>query len=138
MASKKQNDWLNEEYSAKQEKKPTLRQYLKELPKDVRDIKSTVRVIWLPGRWDNYTLETDDFRIIVNQRSKLYAALRNRVDDFTKGSETLDVHVTDRATISYRISTNPEESGEWFFIADGAGLRFTRFEPDAGNTDVPF
>jgi hypothetical protein len=124
MPRKKPTDWLSEEYSDKQEKKPTLRQYLKELPDDAGNIRSTVRIIWCPGRWDNYTLECDDFRIIVSPKHNLYAALRDRLDAFTKGTETLDVLVTDRRSVSYRLAKNPEESGEWFFIGGDAGLKF--------------
>jgi hypothetical protein len=138
MPRKKTNDWLSEEYSEKQERKPTLRQYLKELPNDVTDIKSTVRIVWTPGQWDNYTLECDHFRVIVNRKHKLYAALRDNFDAFSKGTETLDVLVTDRKSVTYRLSTNPKESGEWFFIGGDAGLKFTSVQSDAGNPNAPF
>jgi hypothetical protein len=138
MTRKKPEDWLNQDYSAKEEKLPTIRQYLKELPKDVTDIKSTVRLIWLPGQWDNYTLQCDDFRVVVNRQHKLYGQLRSNVDDFTKGAKTLDVLVTDRAKVSYRLTVNNEESGEWFFIGGDSGLKFTPNNSDAGDTDAPF
>jgi hypothetical protein len=138
MPRKKQDDWLSEDYSGKQEKKPTVRQYLKELPKDVENIKSTVRVIWTPGQWDNYTLECDHFRVIVNRNHKLYRALRDNLDAFTKGSETLDVLITDRKSVTYRLTKNSEERGEWFFIGGDSGLKFTSLHPTAGDTDTPF
>lgn len=135
MPRKKPSDWLNEDYSAKEEKLPTIRQYLKELPKDAENIKSTVRVIWLPGQWDNYTLQCDDFRIVVSPKHKLYSQLRANVDDFTKGTQTLDVIVTDRTQVSYRLDINQAESGEWFFIGGDAGLKFTRETTNGGATD---
>jgi len=138
MPRKKPEDWLNEEYSGKEEKLPTIRQYLKELPKDVKDIKSTVRLIWLPGQWDNYTLQCDDFRVVISRKHKLYGALRTNIDAFTKGTNTLDVLVIDRAQVSYRLAVNPQESGEWFFVGGDAGLKFTPDEGDAGNTEAPW
>lgn len=132
---KVQDDWLDSEYSVSDEKKPTIKQYLKELPKDVENIKSTVRVIWLPGRWNNYTLQCDHFRLIVSAGSELFNQLRNRVDDFTKGTKTLDVIVTDRAKVSYRLSLNNEEHGEWFFIGGDAGLKFTPNKGNSGDTE---
>lgn len=140
MARKKtQEDWLNEDYSAREEKLPTLRQYLKELPKDDTDIKSTVRLIWLPGQWDNYTLECENFRVVVNPKHSLYHQLLRNVDDFTKGARTLDVHVTDRAKVSYRLSVNQEVEGEWFFIGGSAGLKFTPNGDSAvGREDSPW
>lgn len=138
MSRRKPEDWLNEDYSAKEGKLPTIRQYLKELPKDATDIKSTVRLVWLPGQWDNYTLQCDHFRIIVNRNHKLYGQLRDNLDAFTKGTETLDVVVTDRTKVSYRLNRNQEEHGEWFFVGGDAGLKFTSENADGGGTDIPF
>jgi hypothetical protein len=139
MSRKKQQDWLDQDYSAKEEKLPTLRQYLKELPKDAENIKSTVRLIWTPGKWDNYTLECDHFRVILNPKHKLYGQLRDNVDDFTKGPKTLDVIVTDRESVSYRLSINPEETGDWFFVGGESGIKFTSEKADSGATnDAPW
>lgn len=136
---KSSDDWLNQEYSSKNEKKPTLRQYLKELPKDVESIKSTVRIIWLPGQWNNYTLQCDDFRVIVSGGHKLFSGLKDHVDEFTKGTKTLDVIVTDRESVSYRLDINAEESGEWFFVGGDAGLIFTPDKvSDKGSRKLPF
>jgi hypothetical protein len=135
MPRKKPEDWLNEDYSAKEEKLPTIRQFLKELPKDAENIKSTVRLVWLPGQWDNYTLQCDDFRVVVNRKHKLYGQLRANIDAFTKGTQTLDVVITDRKSVSYRLNINPEETGEWFFIGGDAGLKFTNETANGGTTD---
>lgn len=138
MPRKKQNDWLDIDYSGNEEKKPTIRQYLKELPKNVTDIKSTVRLIWLPGQWNNYTLQCDDFRVIVSKGHQLFDGLRANVDVFTKGSQTLDVIVIDREPFSYRLSVNTEIAGEWFFIGGQSGLKFTSHEGDGGDTEAPW
>jgi hypothetical protein len=130
MPRKKQNDWLDQEFSGKEDKLPTLRQYLKELPKDVKDIASTVRVIWLPGQWNNYTLQCEHFRVIVNPKHNLYSSLRANLDEFTKGTRTLDVFVTDRAKVSYRLSINDSKTGEWFYIGGTSGLKFTPDKSD--------
>jgi hypothetical protein len=135
MPRKKPEDWLNQEYNAREEKLPTIRQYLKELPNDAKDIKSTVRLVWLPGQWNNFTLETDHFRVIVNPKHKLYGQLRDNFDAFSKGTETLDVVVIDRKSVSYRLNINSEERGEWFFIGGSSGLKFTSEKANGGNPD---
>lgn len=124
MSRKKESSWLDEEYTPNQEKLPTIRQYLKELSEDVTNINSTVRLIWCPGQWDNYTLQCDDFRVIIGRRDRLYAILGTRIDEFTKGSKTLDVCITNRKPLSYRLVENNELSGGWFFIGDGPSVRF--------------
>jgi hypothetical protein len=47
----------------------------------------------------------------------------------------LDVIVTDRTTVSYRLNINPQEHGEWFFIGGDAGLKFTSNAPNDGDAD---
>lgn len=57
------------------EKKPTLRQFLKELKDAKYPICSTIRVVWFPGNWDNYSVESDTFRVSIGPKHPLYAVL---------------------------------------------------------------
>jgi len=57
------------------QKKPTLLQYLKET-KDVKfPFVSRIELIWLPGTWANYTLETPEFRCAITDRNPLFDIL---------------------------------------------------------------
>lgn len=57
------------------EKKPTLLQYLK-TTKDVKfPFHSRIDLIWLPGTFNNFTLETELFRCSVTDRNPLYSIL---------------------------------------------------------------
>lgn len=56
-------------------KAPTLRQFIKE-NKDVEyPILCQVTTVWLPGNWDNYSLECDKFRVSISSSHPLYKAL---------------------------------------------------------------
>lgn len=57
------------------EKKPTLRQYLKEQTDVKYPISSTIRLVWFPGNWDNYSVETDWFRCSISPKHPLYGVL---------------------------------------------------------------
>lgn len=116
-------------------KKPTLAQYLKEVPTDDKDIESTVRIIWLPGEWKNYTLETDLFRVSIRQEHQFYSLLESQIDEFTKGNQTFRVVVTKRKPISLRLDIDSELTGEWFFIGESIGLKFTA---DSEDDDTEF
>lgn len=75
MPSKKSSLFSGEFKEPPKEKKPTLLQYLKST-KDVEfPLLSTIEYIWLPGTFDNFTLECSKFRVGVTPRNPLYAVL---------------------------------------------------------------
>lgn len=113
-------------------KLPTLRQYVKELPKDVENIISTVHIIWLPGQWNNITLQTHDFRVIIPEEHEFYLELRDNIDEITKDNQTLVVTVTNTKSLSFRLDVSNSVPGEWFYIGGNAGIRF---DTELANTD---
>lgn len=66
----------------KKEKAPTLLQYLKSNADHVFPIVSTIRVIWYPGNWENYSIETDAFRAGITPKHALF--------------EPMEMHLTKR------------------------------------------
>lgn len=88
-------------------KKPTLRQYLKEVNNATYPICSTVRVVWFPGNWDNYGIETDLFRVSISPKHPLYAVLDKLViKAFCESQTAIHVCVTDGdGTIRFGEST---------------------------------
>lgn len=123
MATKKVNPMFSTEGNTKEDgKKPTLRQFLKGVKNAGISDSYRVEVIWLPGTYDNYQLQTTHFRASVSNGSKLYQALRDGLDEFTKGKQGLFVVFDDERRGVYTLS--PDSSpGEWFWIND-IGLRW--------------
>lgn len=65
------------DYSAPvQEKKPTLLQWIKanKVTEGTKKTKFLIEVIFLPGKFDNYTLVTHAFRVIISKNHELYKA----------------------------------------------------------------
>lgn len=93
-----------ETQSGTRDKLPTLRQFLKS--KGNRKIPRSflVTVIWKPGEWDNFTLETESFRLRVNKGDEMYPLL----DEFTADPKTADVPVA--------ITICDRQKGTWMFI----------------------
>lgn len=104
-------------------KLPTLRQWLKEQPQDDFNAYHQVRLIWLPGNWPNYTLETSAFRAIVTDRNPLYAALRDGLDSFTTTQRALGLRIVDPKRVTFSL-LDFETPGDWFFIGGVSGLRW--------------
>lgn len=89
------------------EKAPTLRQYLKEQKDAKYPISSTIRLVWFPGNWDNYSLETDSFRVSIGPKHPLYAVLDKLViKAFCESQTAIHVVITDEdGTIRFGEST---------------------------------
>lgn len=61
-------------------KKPTFKQFIKELPdNETTQLLYRIEVIWLPGQWDNYSVETDCFRYSVAKNHPLYQPIDENV-----------------------------------------------------------
>jgi hypothetical protein len=56
-------------------KLPTLLQFIKKLPNDAYPLIQRINVMWFPGAYDNYTLETSEFRCQVSSTHPLYPLL---------------------------------------------------------------
>lgn len=104
------------------EKKPTLRQYLKETKDAKYPICSTIRVVWFPGNWDNYSIESDTFRVSISPKHPLYAVLDKLVvKSFCESQTAILVCVKDSdGTVGFCESTL---YGAYTRIG-GVGIRF--------------
>lgn len=73
-------------------KAPTLRQYMKETKDASYPFSSTIRLVWFPGNWDNYSIECDHFRVSIGTNHPLYAVLDKLVIKVFCESQTA-IHV---------------------------------------------
>ena len=106
------------------QKVPTYNQFLKRVGRENATGLYLVNLIWLPGQFDNFTLQTDEFRLIVRSGTKLYAALSNRLDEWSKGNASMSIDIPEGGNGMYRF-VETQDAGEWFFVGDGSGLRYT-------------
>lgn len=104
------------------EKLPTLKQFIKSSSDAKYPIVSTIKLIWFPGTWDNYSIETNHFRCSIGTSHPLYKPLDRDVIKLTEGSDTgivLSIEDSD-GTIRF-CETNVY--GRWERIGN-AGIRF--------------
>jgi hypothetical protein len=104
------------------EKAPTLSQWLKERKEeDEYPVYSTVSIIWFPGKWNNYNIECEDFRVTIGERHPLYIPVDKGIIKFTSEGTGLLVCVKGRdGTISLAPST---VYGNWERLGN-AGIKF--------------
>lgn len=98
------------------EKLPTVLQYLKSLPKKTKKLEQLfqVELIWLPGTYNNLTLQTHAFRLILNESHPLYNSMQANFhnDEDAKVFTAFGIRIKDRETGEFVLETL-EKGGEW-------------------------
>lgn len=103
-------------------KAPTLKQFIKEKSDAKYPIISSVTLIWFPGTWDNYSIESNEFRCSIGKNHPLYEPLDRDVIKATEGSDTgIAISVEDSEGTIRFCETNVY--GRWERIGN-AGVRF--------------
>lgn len=107
-----------------QRKKPTILQFVKTLPKDIEQFTSTVELIWLPGNFNNYTLECEHFRVSISATHPLFGVISENIDALTQSPSTLDCCIESKNPLSYVLVENTTTKGTWHFIGGDSGIRY--------------
>lgn len=104
------------------DKKPTVLQYIKSTKDIEYPLLQRIELVWFPGKFDNYTLETPLFRCQVSSRNPLYTLLEKIGFKVFKESESaiLVSIVDERAGIQLAESN---VYGKYFDIGN-IGLKF--------------
>jgi hypothetical protein len=95
---------------------PTYRQFVKTLSKGaVGKTAFNVEFIWVPGKFQNFTLQTHAFRLSIPEASPLFASLEQFTNDILVGSECkrFDVFVLPGDNHPFKFSLNPKKLGRW-------------------------
>jgi hypothetical protein len=108
----------------KPDKLPTIAQFIKRNRKPKSNVKSTTQIVWIPGKFDNFTLQTQRFRVVITPKHPFYPAL----SEFFANSETFEtpigVEITDWDKQSYLLY-EPNEKGMWQELGD-SGYRWVK------------
>lgn len=123
MPRKKVDDSLfGTEYQEKRrEKLPTLQQYVK-LNKTAKDTVSDIDIIWFPGRFKNFTIQTRVLRASVQPANRLFGAIQSRIDEILTYDSGISLTITGVKPISFVLNRN-EIVGEWERLGE-SGIKF--------------
>jgi hypothetical protein len=96
----------------KREKLPTISQYLKRTKKPKSKVARVVDIVWTPGKFDNFTLQTDLFRVIISSKHPFYRGLQEFFADSSTAETPIGVEITNWDDGSYMLY-EPKENGMW-------------------------
>jgi hypothetical protein len=84
-----------------------------------------VDVIWLPGKFDNVTLQTHAFRIVWYPHNSEYSNALEHIKTLrgNNSSESMAVVITNAEENRFLIKTVPTSKGQWVSLGS-TGLRF--------------
>lgn len=108
---------FNEDYQApKKVQLPTVFQYLKTLKKNSKEIQQLfqVEIVWLPNKFNNVTLQTHKFRLILNETHPLYQHLVVAFDDIEAfgESKSFGIRVLSQETGDFKLEEMAKR-GQW-------------------------
>lgn len=102
--------------SPKPETKPTFNQYLKTIGKGVEGkTKFQVELVWLPGKFDNLTLQTHAFRYICDPDHPLYKELPGYITQAVSEGKAPRLDIVIASIEERRISLfdDSKKIGQW-------------------------
>jgi len=105
-----------------QEKLPTLLQYLKSVGKKKIPDRFIVMLIWKPGNFPNYTLQTEKFRAQIQKDTELYKILPTLITHCISEETTFALEIVDRDKGAIKLHPSTEK-GFWKDVGT-TGLRF--------------
>lgn len=106
---------------------PTFLQYIRTCGKGVvNKTKFAVEIIWLPGKFDNVTLQTHSFRYICNSDHPLYEDVLQWCDTLEPGAnlKRLDIIITSINDKTIQIEESSQKQVTWTTLGKNA-IKFT-------------
>ncbi len=104
-------------------KVPTFLQYLKSCPKNVQGrTKFPIEVIWLPGKFNNVTLQTHAFRYVVDENHPLYGEIHEYFKIVVVGNRynRLDMVIDSIELAQISVLESARKGGSWEKLGSNA------------------
>lgn len=106
----------------KPEKLPTLSQFIKRTKEPKSKPLEIVNLVWLPGKFQNFTLQTGRYRVIISNKHPFYSLLGSFFADSNTAETPIAIRITDWGTGSYQLE-EPKSIGLWTEIGS-SGYRW--------------
>lgn len=108
---------------------PTFLQYLRVCPKGVQTgTKFPIEIVWLPGKFDNVTLQTYAFRYSAGSNHPLYDEFQQYFEGVVTKNKypRLDITIDSIKDGKISILENPKKMGFWENLGE-TGRKFEEF-----------
>jgi hypothetical protein len=107
-------------------KVPTFLQFLKSANKAIEGkTKFGVDIVWLPGKFQNVTLQTHAFRLITSENHKLFNEIQEYFKQYDDDSivQRLEVIVTSIEKRTFDVCEGTRNKGSWTLVGE-SGRKF--------------
>lgn len=84
-------------------KLPTIAQYVKQNKEPKSKPLDTIQIVWIPGKFDNFTLQTGKYRIIITPNHPFYKSLGDIFRDEGIHAPVMATRITDWKLASYML-----------------------------------
>lgn len=104
-------------------KPPTFLQFIKSCPKNIQGkTKFGVDIVWMPGKFNNVTLQTHAFRYVVSENHPLYVEMHEYFKIAVPGSrvDRLDIVIDSIEDAKISVVESTRKGGAWEVMGSNA------------------
>lgn len=113
-----------EAQNVKPEKLPTISQFIKRTKEPKSKPLNKVELVWIPRKFNNFTLQTSQYRVIVSSKHPFYGLLRDFFADSNTAETPIGIRITDWQKGSYMLEQPAKTYGLWRELGS-SGYRWT-------------
>lgn len=100
------------------DKLPTVHQWLKTVSSEAKEVTRIVKLIWTPNMFDNYSLDTEAFRVRITPNHPLFDVLEENLEEWIEQGDVLAIQLDCGRKVSITLLTLDNEVGEWSALGD--------------------
>lgn len=101
-----------------EKKVPSLSSFCKKASIEAFNPLYPVKKIWVPGKFDCFSLVTDSFKFNCYSSNGLYALLESELDDLQEREVVLAVKLDLESRGEFELLEMPNEKGDWTELGD--------------------
>lgn len=100
------------------DKLPSVAQWIKTVSAEALEPVRLVKLIWIPNLYDNYSLDTEAFRVRVKPGNYLFDILQQHLEEWVEGDIVLAIKIEGRKIPKITLMTLDSEQCDWDSIGD--------------------
>lgn len=95
------------------DKLPSVRQWMTTVSKEALEPVRIIKLIWLPNLYDNYSLDTEAFRLRIAPNQQLFQVLEDNLDEWLETGAVLGLQIEGSKRPKITLMTLDGEECEW-------------------------
>lgn len=100
------------------DKLPSVNQWIKTVSSEALEPVRLVKMIWTPNLYDNYSLDTEAFRVRIKPKDLLFEILEANLNDWMESDVVLAIKIEGRKIPRITLMTLDSEKCDWDSLGD--------------------